>query len=341
MQFKVEEWVKQTAQSDRIQAMPVMTYPGLPLTGKKVIDVVTSGEAQAECIAVLADRYPAAAGVMVMDLSVEAEAFGAPVKFSDDEIPTVSRRVVYDQESIDALTVPRVGAARTGEYLKAATLASARSSKPIFGGMIGPISLAGRLFDMTEIMTFILMDPDAAHVLLDKCTRFLTEYAKAYKDAGAAGLIIAEPAAGLLSPDNCASFSSTYVKRIADAAQDEGFIVILHNCGNTLPLVPAMLSTGCRGYHFGNAVDMKDILPQIPADILAFGNLDPVGVFKMGTPEAVREETKRLMALCRTYGNFIPSSGCDIPPGSPLANIDAFYEVVDAFRRDEDEYKQE
>ena len=45
-------------------------------------------------------------------------------------------------------------------------------------------------------------------------------------------LIIAEPAAGLLSPEQCAEFSSPYVKKVVDAVQDDNFMVILHNCGN-------------------------------------------------------------------------------------------------------------
>lgn len=30
----------------------------------------------------------------------------------------------------------------------------------------------------------------------------------------------------------------------------------------------------------------------------------------------------------RGYRNFIISSGCDIPPGTPLPNLEAFYSVV-------------
>lgn len=103
--------------------------------------------------------------------------------------------------------------------------------------MIGPFSLAGRLFDMTEIMLAVLTEPEAAQVLLDKCTQFLTKYAKAYKSAGANGVIIAEPAAGLLSPPLCQQFSSVYLQKVVAAVQDDYFMVILHNCGNTVHLV--------------------------------------------------------------------------------------------------------
>jgi len=332
MIFSSSEWTRQLTGHARKMAMPIVTYPGLKLTGKKVIDLVTNGTEQARCIEMLAMRYNSAAAVMVMDLSVEAEAFGSAIKFSDHEIPVVSGQIIFDSGGINALQVPEVGTARTAEYINAATLAAeVVGNKPVFGGIIGPFSLAGRLLDITEIMTFILIDPEASHILLEKSTRFLVNYAKAYKKAGAHGLVIAEPAAGLLSPDACLEFSSVYVKKIVEAVQDENFMVILHNCGNTVPLVPAMLSTGALGLHFGNAVDMKDILPQIPSHILAFGNLDPAGVIKSCDAATVKARTKQMLGECSQYRNYVPSSGCDVPPGTPLENIAAFYEAIDEF----------
>jgi uroporphyrinogen decarboxylase len=332
MNFNSRTWVRKIIDSPARQAIPIVTYPGLHLTGKAILDLVTNGEEQARCIELLAKRFRSAAGVMVMDLSVEAEAFGAPVHFSPTEIPTVSGRLVSDAEGILQLKVPEVGAGRTGEYLKAAALVAQNvTDRPVFGGTIGPYSLAGRLFDITEMMTHILLDPESSEILLSKCTEFLIQYARAYKKAGMAGIVMAEPAAGLLSPEDCLEFSSKYVKKIVDAVQDDSFMIILHNCGNTVPLIPALLATGCRAFHFGNAVSMTDILPQLPADVLALGNIDPAGVFKMSDAATIKAKTKALLEACKAYPNFVPSSGCDIPPGTSLLNIEAFYQAVGEF----------
>lgn len=53
-----------------------------------------------------------------MDLSVEAEAFGSPVQFSEIETPVVSGHIVNDIDEINNLAVPQVGEARTGNILK-------------------------------------------------------------------------------------------------------------------------------------------------------------------------------------------------------------------------------
>ena len=74
------------------------------------------------------------------------------------------------------------------------------------------------------MMTAILFELEGSHELLQICTDFLKKYARAFKDAGCNGIIIAEPAAGLLAEKECNEFSSWYVKQIVDHVQDENFI---------------------------------------------------------------------------------------------------------------------
>ena len=53
---------------------------------------------------------------------------------------------------------------------------------------------------MTEIMILCYEEPELVETVLEKATEFLVAYAKAFKEAGANGICLAEPAAGLLSP---------------------------------------------------------------------------------------------------------------------------------------------
>ena len=76
---------------------------------------------------------------------------------------------------------------------------------------------------------------------------------------------------------------------------------------------------------------MKEMLAQMPEDVLTMGNVDPVSAFRNGTPESVRAETLRIMGECCGHKNFLISSGCDIPPLSPWENIDAFFAAVEEF----------
>lgn len=133
-------------------SMPILSFPSVDLTGKTVKELISSSDEQARGMKAIADRCKAAAAVSMMDLSVEAEAFGAEIRYSDNEVPTVSGRVVRGKENAEALRIPKVGDGRTGRYIEAIGKAKKLiTDRPVFAGVIGPFSLAGRLMDMTEI----------------------------------------------------------------------------------------------------------------------------------------------------------------------------------------------
>ena len=243
-------------------------------------------------------------------------------------------RLVSDAASVEALQVPSLEAGRVPEYLKANRLAAAQiTDRPVLAGCIGPFSLAGRLYDMSEIMVAIYLEPDVIMALLDKCTAFLVDYCKALKATGVAGVVMAEPAAGLLSNEDHQMYATPYIKQIVDAVQDDDFTVILHNCGNTGQCTGAMVETGAAAMHFGNLVDIPQALTEVPSDILVMGNLDPVVVMQQATPEEVAAATTDLLEKTRGAKNFVISTGCDLPPAVPEANLTAFFAAVEAFNQ--------
>ena len=170
--------------------------------------------------------------------------------------------------------------------------------------------------------------PNAAQELLEKCTAFIEKYCLALKATGANGVMMAEPAAGLMSNDDCLQFSSQYVKRIVERVQDDSFIVVLHNCGNTGHCTKAMVATGAAAYHFGNKCRMEEVIREVPPTALAMGNIDPVSIFKDGMPSQMKATVLDLLEQMRPYPNFVLSSGCDTPPHTPQHNVDAFFEAL-------------
>lgn len=332
MKTDMKKWMQDCINAPTKKALPILSFLGIQLTGHTVDEIVRSGHLQAVCMEAIARKFDTAAAFSLMDLSVEAEAFGSPIHYSGDEVPTVTAALIRDEEEAEALQVPDVGAGRTGECVSGIReVSSLITDRPVLAGMIGPYSLAGRLLDMTEIMILCYEEPEMVETVLEKATEFLVKYAQAFKDAGANGIAIAEPAAGLLSPGLIEAFSTPYVKRICEAVEDDSFMVLYHNCGNVIPLLENIKEIGAGGYSFGNAVDLEEALKVIPEDSIVIGNIDPAGIIRNGTPEQIRKETLSLMERCCKYPNFVIASGCDIPPMTPLKNIEAFFQAVEEF----------
>lgn len=332
--MNIKEMLWNSAASAEKRAMPILSFPAVKKLGVSVDEAVHSAELQAEAIETVAHVTDTIAAVSMMDLSIEAEAFGANIRYSANEVPAVVGQLVSDEDEADALQIPDVMACRTGTFVEAVRLAKERiTDKPVLAGMIGPFSLAGRLMDVTEIMYTCYEDPDTVVKVLEKATEFLIAYGSSMKKAGADGIVMAEPLAGVLSPAMMEEFSSPYVKQIIEALQTEDFAIIYHNCGNSVPaMLPQVFAQGAAAYHFGNAADIESILRQAPSDILCMGNVDPVSMFVQGTPETMKANVTDMLSRCSSYKNYVISSGCDIPAHASWDNINAFFDAVGSFK---------
>lgn len=315
---------------NKSQTIPILSFPSTQLLGITVKELLDSPEMQVKGMKAIAERCEIGASLNMMDLSVEAEAFGAEIVFKDHDVPTVKKGIIDDIMDAENITVPKVGEGRTSICIEGIKKAKEEINNiPVFCGVIGPYSLAGRLFDMTELMMECYDSPDEVKILLSKASEFIADYINEFKKAGADGVIIAEPAAGLLSPSLNAEFSAPFVKEIIEKVNDENFVICYHNCGDAVgDMTDEIAQYGADIYHFGNAVKLCDIIPKMPKDSIVMGNVDPV-LFRHGTPQDIIKETERVYAECSQYDNFMLSSGCDIPAEAKWENIDAYFTTVE------------
>lgn len=326
----MKEWIKYQL-SNKHLTMPILSFPSIQLMGVNMTELVQNSDYQVKGMQLIAEQYPTSACLSFMDLSIEAEAFGASVRYSDNEVPSIIGSIASCDEDVDSLVVPHVTEGRVAIALKTIRKASQLiANKPVFGGVIGPYSLAGRIMDMTELMINCYESPDLVHKLIAKCTQFITKYIQAIKANGAQGVIMAEPAAGLLSYDLCEEFSSCYIKKIVEAVSDDNFIFTYHNCGNVIPLAESIKSINADVYHFGNAIDINKMLELMPSDKVVMGNIDPL-LIKNGKLDDVKQSVISLLNKCDRYDNFVISSGCDIPPDSDWKNIRGYFDAINQF----------
>lgn len=320
-------WLDDILSGRNRKPLPILSYPAAQFVCTDIESLVKSSELQARVMVYAANRCKSAASVTLMDLSVEAECFGAKISFSKSAVPAVANVLVQSRSDAEKLTVPQVGSGRSDIFIDTVKKAKKHiTDRPVLAGAAAPFSLAGRLMDISEIMFMCFDEPETVHLLLKKCTEFLINYINAFKAAGADGVILAEPVAGLLSPDLEAEFSAPYTKQLAEAVKDDSFAVIYHNCGQSVTrMTESIYSNGCDAYHFGNAVDLSEMLKAAPTDKLIMGNIDPVALFKDATPKEMKDAIVKLLDECSEYNNFLLSSGCDIPFNAKWENIDMFF----------------
>ncbi|MDR1005030.1 MAG: methylcobamide--CoM methyltransferase, partial [Prevotellaceae bacterium] len=110
--WNMKAWVADLISQPAVRALPVMTHPGIEINGNTVTQAVSDGQIHYNAVRALCARYPSVAAATIMDLTVEAEAFGATVHFSADAVPAVVGRLLPDERAIAQLEVPPLNKGR-------------------------------------------------------------------------------------------------------------------------------------------------------------------------------------------------------------------------------------
>jgi uroporphyrinogen decarboxylase len=327
MQSKLFEYV---INSSKRLAMLVGINFGIPLVDTAASEVFSDVETQVKAILAINEHFKTNFLLSAMDLSVEAECFGSQIEYTKGEIPVVVNPILTNSNEIAELRIPQVGEKRTQMYLDIMNeVVSLKPDQPIIGGIIGPFSLAGRLYGVSEMLELTITDPDLAKLLLEKISEFLLSYIQAYKATRIEGVIMAEPVAGLLSPKSMLMFSSLYIKRIIKTVESNDFSVIYHNCGAKSVHLASVFRACASIYHFGAPMDLSEALIASKGERIIAGNLNPSTVFLADDKNIIAKKTLEVLNSSKGYRNFVISSGCDLPPNTPLGNVEMFLKTVE------------
>ena len=285
-----------------------------------------NAELQARSLYKLAEQVRPDAMFTMMDLSVEAGALGLPVKYPLGESATVEWHPVREVADLDQYKVIEpLYDGRVWVYLETVRLMAQRLDMPVGAYISGPFTLAGLMIGANNIALATIDSPDVVLATVNFCEHVIVEYAKALLDAGASMICILDPTAVILSPAAYWRFAGQSSKSVIRHLDTR---TILHICGNTEHLIEPMCRTGTHGLSLDSRVDLPRVAPAVPRDVVLIGNVDPVVTMLQGDRAKVRADTTALLTAMRDYDNFIPSTGCDLPSDTPIANIVEFVETV-------------
>ncbi|WP_187470444.1 uroporphyrinogen decarboxylase family protein [Dictyoglomus thermophilum] len=310
--------------------IPLLGAPGVKLTGTTLKENLTDPFVQFKTLYKIVERFNPDGIFPFMDLTVEAEALGLKIEFPENDNPSVREHPVKNRDALNEIKRKWKGVSgRMITFIKVCEMMAKEFDILKGGYVIGPFTLAGELMGVNDLGINVIEDPDFVEEVVDFTTSVIFEYAKALLETGIDMIAVLEPTAVILSPQQFREFSMKYFKHLSSELKKP---VIYHICGNTKHLIEDMGKSGAWGLSLDSAVDLKWASEIVPSDVRLIGNLDPVRVFLQGNPEMIYEKTKELLEKMRDVDNFILSSGCDIPFGTPLENIDAFMQAAKSFK---------
>ncbi len=325
------KFVDQVKHAGRRLNAPLIGFPGMLLNGTTIRENLNNSGLQALTIKTLHHRFDFDIVFPMMDLTVESEALGGNIDWDADEMPTIRGIFVSDLEGAHALKVPEIGEDnRLNIYVETCeALRKAFPEKTVWGYVLGPFSIAGRLMGMTEISIATKLEPEVVHAVLEKSNELLHKYIDALLATGIDGVMILEPASSLLRATDADEFSNSYVQSLVAQIKEAGKTPSLHNCGNIDHMVENLCATGIEALHINHVADVRGAYDRIPSDVVLMGNLDPSSVLLQGSPEVVKNEACKLNALMTDCDRFVLSSGCDVAPGTSLENVQALLDSLE------------
>ena len=106
--------------------------------------------------------------------------------------------------------------------------------------------------------------------------------------------------------------------------------VLLHSCGRVQELFPDLIELGLDVFNplQPEVMDPYEMKEWFGRDLSFLGGMSVQSLLPFGTPQAIRDETRRLMDRIGRGGGFIIAPSHDMPGDIPLENMVTFIETV-------------
>jgi uroporphyrinogen decarboxylase len=282
----------------------------------------------------------------------EAGSLGCEVVFPDDDIPWVGPGWVKTEDDLvrlEAMDFVHGGInARQIEFRRGMLAVAEQYPVRFKGGEVfypavnpalthtsdGPFGVAGDLMGHTELFVACYECPDFVRELLRIVTDKLIEYLDfcwEEEQLQARDFSWTDDLAVNLSADMYRDLVLPEEKRLR--FHFDGWLS-LHMCGKTDHMLEIFRDDlqihELQG--FGFQVDLDHIAEVMGGRVVLLGNVNPMLV-RDGTPNEVREATRVVIEKLAPHKGYIVQDGNNIPPDTPIENINAMMEAAELYGR--------
>ncbi|HEY3377725.1 MAG TPA: uroporphyrinogen decarboxylase family protein [Armatimonadota bacterium] len=259
----------------------------------------------------------------------ETADYGADVTFPADSLPLCKAPLLGGPEDFGKLRrFDPWQSVRMRDRLQAVALykQEAGDTYPILGWVEGPIAEMSDLRGLSETLMDLYEEPAFVEDVFNLCTEQAIDCARAQVAAGADIIGVGDAAASLLSAELYTAHVLPFEQRLIAAVHATGAKVKLHICGDITHLLDQVWRSGADIIDADWMVDIRRAAACWPQSTVLNGNFDPVAVMLQGTPEDVKHAAWRNL---REGGDRLcVSPGCEVPLGTPDANLQALHEAL-------------
>lgn len=301
-------------------AMPILMRFAAEYDGVEYKDFCLDAELHCRANIRCAENFHSDWVNVMSDAYCEAEAFGLPVEYPQNNLPFEKNHLSIDE--IQNLKLCDLNHYRMrGRCEQISTFKKLSGDDYLICGWAeGLVAEYCDLRGMGDAFMDFYDSPDivkkAMAVILENAKNFITEQIK----AGAHCIGIGDAACSQIGNDLYQEFAFNGEKELIAHIHSLGALAKLHICGDTTTIMPGMIATGADILDVDHQVkDIAKFVSLLSKGQVFCGNLDPVSLIQNGNPDSIWKAGLELIKSCR--GRIIISGGCEITPGTPYENI--------------------
>ena len=270
-----------------------------------------------------------------------AEGFGCTSRLYEDNFPTLERPALDDFSDAFDLDVPDpYQDGRMPVYLEATQRIAGQigDQAAVRAPGTGPFAVASYMVGTQKFLLEIgdiqsgrnTKNAQPIERMLDLAAEAVTRFGLAQLAMGANILQCGDSLASgsVISPATYRRFVLPRHQRIFHAWKEAGGLTVLHVCGENSRMLDLFAESGADIIAIDSMVDLRLAKERIGERVCLIGNIDPVAVMLEGSMAAVEAAARACIASAWDGGGYILGTGCEVPPGAPLENVQALVRMA-------------
>jgi MtaA/CmuA family methyltransferase len=175
-------------------------------------------------------------------------------------------------------------------------------------------------------MMNMIMEPEMVKDIQRICLQTAKDFAAAQIKAGSNIMGVGDAVCSQISLEMYNEFCLPLHQELFEFIHAQGALVKLHICGNITHLLPSLAKTGIDVLDIDWMVDMVEAHRIMGPEVMICGNLDPVSVIMEGAKSFIQKKYLETESKIPRE-NWIMMGGCEIPPATPVENMNYLREL--------------
>ena len=309
-----------------------------PMIGLKVKDYYFSSQKMLELEQYIYDTFHSDGAGLSTTLRGMAEAMGSKIRYFDHNIAQLEEPALASLDDVDKARLVDVDKdGRLPIILEGLRMVKKElgDKVPVSGTVTGPFTIAAMVVGTEKLLIGMIKKPDKVKQLMEVITENNERYIARMLEMGV-GVGFADPVSttSLLRVKQYKEFSLPYFQHNVDFIKKNGGGCGLHICGGSRKLWETLNETGIGCFGLDNIEDLEEAKEVLGPHMAIQGNVPPVDVIRLGTPQDVLRSGKECIRKAWDSPNgFTLTSGCQTPMDTPAENLQALMDAARIFGR--------